>query len=43
MILGIAFVWLVSSTLVAVAAQGRGRNPVGWFIAAAALLTPLFA
>jgi hypothetical protein len=43
MILGIALVWLVSAALAGFAAQGQGRNPVGWFIAAAALLTPLFA
>lgn len=34
--------WLAASVLVAVAANTRGRNPIGWFLAAA-VISPLFA
>lgn len=38
----IFFVWLVFAIVVAVAANGRGRNAFGWFLLAA-VISPLLA
>src|SRR5258708_2899376 len=42
MVIGVLFFWLALSIIVGVAANTRGRNPVGWFFLSI-LFSPLLA